>query len=388
MIPIDTDYLVHTLADLVRINSVNPALSPGGQGEAEICAYTAQAMQALGLQATIHDLSPGRANVVGLRKGSGRGRSLMWNAHLDTVGVEGMKDNPGPFSGEVRNERLYGRGSQDMKGSLAAMLAAVKALKEAGVELAGNLILTGVADEEWASLGTEDILRRYHADAAIVTEPTDLCLGLAHRGFIAFEVETFGKAAHGSRYDEGIDAIIHMGRFLSRLDQLEQTLRQRQPHPLAGPPSLHASTIQGGDAISIYPAHCRLEVEWRSVPGESLESATQELQAIIDQLSRLDSRFKASMRPTLSRAPFEVSEKEPIVQSVQAAMSEVLQAPPRMIGASFWTDAALFSEAGIPSVLVGPTGGGLHSAEEWVDVNSCVELARILALATINFCSG
>lgn len=386
MINIDSDYLIATLTDLVRINSVNPALSPEGRGEAEICAYAAQAMQALGMQTTIHELAPGRANIVGIRPGTGSGRSLMWNAHLDTVGVEGMLADPGPFSGAVRDGKIYGRGSQDMKGSLSAMLAAVKALNEVGTSLAGDLILTGVADEEWASLGTEDILRHYHADAAIVTEPTGLALGLSHRGFAIFEVETFGRAAHGSRYNEGIDAIIHMGRFLNQLDQLEQALRRRPPHPLAGPPSLHASTIKGGDAISIYPAHCHLELEWRTVPGESVEGATQELQAIIDQLSGQDALFRATVRPTLSRAPFEVDESEPIVQSVQAAVGDVLQARPRIIGASFWTDAALLSEAGIPSVVLGPIGGGLHSEQEWVDVQSCVELARILATAAIQYC--
>ncbi|MEW5868622.1 MAG: ArgE/DapE family deacylase [Chloroflexota bacterium] len=385
MIPIDNDFLTQTLVDLVRIDSSNPSLSIHGAGEAEIGAYVAGVLQALGLEVHLHELAPGRVNVVGILPGAGWGRSLMWNAHMDTVGVEGM---PAPFSGEVRNGRLYGRGSQDMKGSLAAMLAAAKALVDAGVELGGDLILTGVADEEFASLGTADILRRYRADAAIVTEPTDLALGLAHRGFIWYEIETFGRAAHGSRYNEGIDAILHMGRFLERLEKLEKELRLRPPHPLAGPPSLHASLIKGGSEWSIYPAHCTLQVERRTSPGETLAQVTQEFQSILDELARQDPAFRATLRQDLDRSPFEVSPQAPIVASLQNVMQRRFNRPPAVVGASFWTDAALLADAGIPSVLLGPIGGGLHSAEEWVELESVASLAQILADAALEFCNS
>lgn len=382
---IDEAYVTRTLVDLVRIDSSNPSLTPGAPGEAAVADAVATAMRALGLEVTLYTLAPQRVNVVGVRRGRGGGRSLLWNGHLDTVGVQGMAD---PYSAAVRDGRLYGRGSQDMKGSLAAMLAAVKALNDDATTLDGDLIVTGVADEEHASIGMIDLVRHVHADAAIVTEPTDMALVCGHRGFVWYRVEAHGRAAHGSRYAEGVDAIMHMGRFLAELDKLEQELRSRPPHPLAGPPSLHASTIHGGTELSIYPALCRLEVERRTVPGETVEQATQELQAICDRLHAADSAVQLTVTPFLDRAPFAVSEDAPIVQAVARQLTRRLGHAPAQVGATFWTDAALLAEAGIDTVLVGPAGQGLHSAEEWVELRSVVDLAAVLAETAVEFCGA
>ena len=380
----DRDYITQTLVDLVRINSINPGLSPDGAGEAEISDYVAEAIRALGMEVTTYEVEPGRVNVVGVLRGRGGGRSLLWNAHMDTVGVEGMTGDP--FGAEIREGKLYGRGAQDMKGSLAAMIGAVKALRDAGVALKGDLILAAVADEELASIGSDDLVRHVRADGAIVTEPTDLTLCRAHRGFIWFDVETFGRAAHGSRFQEGIDANLRMGRFLARLDRLEQELRQRPPHPLVGPPSLHAAKIQGGTEISTYAAHCLLQIERRTVPGESVESATAELQAILDQLAAEDPTFKASLRPTFWRNPFEVESDAPIVRALESAMTACTGKKPVHSGQTFWTDAAIMADAGMETALIGPVGGGLHSAEEWVDLQSVMDLAQILAETALRYC--
>jgi acetylornithine deacetylase len=383
---IDPDYLTKTLIDLVSINSINPSLVADGNGEAEIGAYAAQAMQALGLEVSLDEVAPGRVNAVGVRRGSVAGApSLLWNAHMDTVGINGMER---PFSPEIRQGRLYGRGSQDMKGSIAAMLAAVKALNEARITLGGNLIIALVADEEYGSLGMEDVVRRYHADAAIVTEPTDLELALAHRGFIGFEVETIGRAAHGSRYQEGIDAILHMGRFLHELAHLEQELRQREPHPLVGTPSLHTSIIRGGTEMSTYPAQCYLMIERRTNPGETVAQAEQEIQALLDRCAKDIPDFQGRLKTFMHRPPFEVSPQSPIAQVAAQVMQKHLQHPIHPRGASFWTDAAILAEAGVPSILLGPHGYGLHSAEEWVELDSCVKLAQILADIAIQFCAA
>jgi acetylornithine deacetylase len=291
-----------------------------------------------------------------------------------------------PFSGAIRDGKLYGRGSQDMKGSLAAMIAAVKALVDAEISLAGDVLVTAVADEEHLSEGTEDIVKHYTANAAIVTEPTDMAICLAHRGFIWYEVETFGRAAHGSRYDEGIDANMRMGRFLARLDKLEQALRQRPPHPLTGPPSLHASIIQGGSEMSIYADHCLLKVERRTIPGELQPQATQDLQDIIDKLAKEDPTFKARVTPSFERLPLEVGADAEIVRVTEAALASRLGEPPVHVGATFWTDAALLAAAGMDVILLGPLGSGLHSAEEWVDLSSVVDLAHILAETAVSFC--
>ena len=393
MFSIDSEYIQQTLVDLVRINSVNPSLSPDGKGEAEIGVYVANALNALGLEVTTYELAPNRVNVVGILRGtannhSANGRSLLLNAHMDTVGVTGMAD---PFGADIRNGRLYGRGSQDMKASLAAMLGVAKAFVDDGGQLAGDLWITAVADEEYASTGMEHLVKTIAAenvviDAAIVTEPTDLTLCRAHRGFIWYEVESIGRAAHGSRYAEGIDANMRMGRFLSRLDKLEQELRQRPPHPLAGPPSLHASILRGGTEVSVYAASSHLTLERRTIPGETQDQATAELQAIIDQLAAEDETFKATVKPTFRREPFEVSAKTPIVQTMANVMTGQLGSPPDHTGQTFWTDAALLAEVGIDTVLLGPIGYGLHSADEWVDVQSVMDLAAILAETAVRFC--
>jgi acetylornithine deacetylase len=384
---IDESYLTQALVELVQIDSSNPLLTPGAPGEAALGAHLAQQMSALGLEVATHELGPNRVNVVGILSGKGGGRSLMLNGHMDTVGVQGMA---APFAAAIRDGKLYGRGSQDMKASLAAMLAVVKALNDSGISLAGDLILTAVADEEYASIGTEEIVRHYHADAAIVTEPTNLALVRAHRGFAWYTVETTGRAAHGSRYQDGIDAIMHMGRFLAELDKLEQEIRTRPAHDseqeLAGPPSLHASTIQGGTELSVYPASCRLEIERRTAPGESIAAITAEFQAIIDHLAAADPTFKATVTPLLNRAAFSVSADAPIVSLLEQATLQRTGSLPPHVGAPFWTDAALLAGAGIDTVLMGPTGAGLHSAEEWVDLNSVVDLAAILTNTAIAFC--
>ena len=381
---IDRGYITETLSDLVQINSVNPSHSPAEKGEAEIGAYVADSLTDLGLSVTTFEVEPGRMNVVGVLKGTGDGRSLLLNAHMDTVGVDGMIVDP--FGAQIQDGRLYGRGAQDMKGGLAAMMGAAKALVEGDIGLGGDLLLTAVVDEEHASIGTDDLVKHVTADAAIVTEPTDLTLCRAHRGFIWYDVETFGRAAHGSRYEEGIDANMRMGRFLAQLDYLEQELRQRTPHPLLGPPSLHAGRIRGGTEINVYAAQCLLQIDRRTNPGESENQVTAEFQAIIDKLAVGDPTFKAALKPTLERVPFEVEPHVQIVQVLEEAITHHTGAKPLHSGVSFWTDAAILAAAGIEAAVIGPIGGGLHSEEEWVDLQSVVDLAYILAETAFNYC--
>lgn len=388
---IDEAYIIDQLQRLVRINSTNPSLSSQNAGEAEIAAVLAAECRRLGLEVKVHEVAPGRPNVTGILRGSGNGRSLLLNGHTDTVGVVGMAE---PFAAARRDGKIYGRGAQDMKGSLAAMLGAAKALLDADVRLDGDLLLTFVVDEEYLSIGTADLVKRLqtepdlHADAAIVTEPTALTVCRAHRGFIWFDVETFGRAAHGSRYNEGIDANMRMGRFLAELDLLEQQLRRRPPHPLAGPPSLHAAKIHGGREISVYADHCLLQMERRTIPGETVAQATAELQAILDRLAAADETFRGTVEATFHREPFAVTAEAPIVQTLAQAATHRLGYEPEHTGQTFWTDASLFAAAGIDTVLIGPRGHGLHSDEEWVEAQSVLDLAAILAETAVDYCKA
>lgn len=380
---IDRTHLVDLTMRLVQIDSTNPQCTPTGAGEAEMAAYVADTLQAMGLQVDVYETEPGRPSVVGTWPGSGGGRSLMLNAHMDTVGVEGME---APFSAEIRDGKLYGRGSQDMKGSLAACIAAVKALQGAGVQLAGDVVIAAVADEEFGSIGTTDVIRHHHVDGAIVTEPTDMKLALAHKGFVWIEVETEGRAAHGSRPDEGLDANRLMGRVLAKLDLLEQELRSRPSHPLTGAPSLHVGRIHGGTEWSVYAARCRAQVERRIVPGETADDAAAEIQSILDTLAAEDPAFRARQEVVFSRKPFEVDSEVGIVRATQEAATTVLGAAPPIAGQTFWTDAALLAEAGVETVVLGPIGAGLHTSEEWVDLDSLVDLAQVLAETARRYC--
>lgn len=381
---IDRACLEQTLSSLVRINSVNPKFSDGSSDESAIAAYLGGVLRALGMEVTLHDAAPGRTSVVGRLRGTGGGHSLMLYGHIDTVGIEGMKS---PLSGRIRNGRMHGRGTYDMKGGVAACVAAVKAIVDAGGRLAGDVVFVGAADEEVASIGMSEVLRHVRTDAAIVTESTELQLCLSHKGFCWMEVEVEGRAAHGSRFEEGIDANMAMGRFLGRLDNLERELRKRPPHALVGPPSLHAAVILGGTGTSTYAAHCRLEIERRTIPGETEAGALAEIQAILDALAADDPNFRARVRPLLSRGSFEAQRGAAIVERVYSAATTVLGAPPKIIGEPYWMDAALMADAGIETVVIGPTGAGAHAAREWVDLASVESVAAILARTAASYCA-
>jgi acetylornithine deacetylase len=379
---IDRDFLFETLAALIRIDSINPTLAPGGGGERAIADCTAALCAQLGLGVRKLEPEPGRISVLGTLKGSGGGKSLMLNAHYDTVGVEGMEN---PFSAEVRDGNMFGRGSYDMKGSLAAQIGAAKALIDSGAKLRGDVVIAAVADEEYGSLGTMDLIRHVKTDGAIVTEPTGVQICLAHKGYLWIEVETEGRAAHGSRFEQGIDANMRMGRFLAELDKLEQDLRVRPPHPLVGPPSLHAAMLRGGDGLSTYSASSKLQIERRTIPGETQAQVAGELQNIVDKLA-VDPTFRATVRPYFVRDPFEVAREAPVVQSLHRAASKILGRAPNYMGDTPWMDAALLHAAGIETVVMGPAGGGAHAAVEWVELESVAQMAGILAEAAVDYC--
>ena len=359
-------------AELVAIESINPQIVAGGSGEAAVARFVAEWCERAGLDTTLSELAPGRANVVAVARGTGGGRSLMLNAHMDTVGVAGMTT---PFEPRLADGRLYGRGSYDMKGSLAACMLATAEAKRHG--LRGDVILTAVADEELASMGTEAVAASIRADAAIVTEPTELQLAVAHRGFVHLEVEVRGRAAHGSRPHLGIDAITKMGRVLVGIEELDRRLRANPTHPYVGSGSVHASLIEGGQEFSSYPARCLLQAERRTIPGETAALAEQELGEIVASAGEGDPDFSATFRAPISREPFEVAEDAAIVLAVRRQAAAVLGAEPELVGVSFWADSALLAAAGIPTVLFGPLGEGAHAEVEWVDVASlerCVEI--------------
>ena len=368
--------------ELVKIDSRNPALAPDSRGERAVALTLAATLEAWGFAVDVHDAAPGRPNVVA-RAGRGAGRSLMLNGHLDVVGVDGMAH--APFAADVRDGRLYGRGSADMKGGLSAMSVAAARATRRG--LAGEVIIAAVADEEHTSAGTRELLRRgIRADAAIVGEPTGLAIMPAHKGFAWVEIEVRGRAAHGSRYDVGVDAILDSAVVLDELDRLERETLPARRHALLGRPSLHVSTIEGGTGWSTYPDRCLIRVERRTLPGERAEEPLSEVSAAIARAKERRVTLAADARLVLSQAPSDVSAGAPIV----GALSEALRARGESVtiaGMSAWTDAALLNEAGIPAICFGPGDIGVaHAAEEWIDVAEIERATDVLEELIIRWC--
>lgn len=368
--------------NLVRINSVNPKLVPGAPGEQEMARFVHGFLEDHGIEAEMVEVEPARPNVVGRLPGGDDGPSLLLCCHMDTVSAEGMEN---PFDARVEDGRLYGRGAHDIKGGLAAMLAAASKLAE-GSPGGGEIIVAAVVDEEYLSSGTEALVETVQADAAIVFEPSDLKVLVAHKGFAWFRIETQGKAAHGSRPEEGIDAIAHMGRVLGGLEVLDRKLRAISPHPRLGTPSVHASLIEGGRELSSYPDRCRLDVERRTLPGESEADAETELDALFERLQQKDPHFKAKCELTFARPPYEISTSHALPQAVARAIERAIQRDVEFGGLTAWTDSAILAEAAIPSVVFGPGGAGLHGLVEYTEIQDIYDCRDVLVELAQEYC--
>jgi acetylornithine deacetylase len=361
---------------LVRVDSRNPSLVSGGPGELACVQLLQGVLHAWGFWTEIQDAAVGRLNLLA-RIGTPRGgRSLMFNGHLDVVGTEGMIHPP--FAADERDGRMYGRGSADMKGGIAAMCAA--AWRAAKVGTRGEILVAAVCDEEFDSIGTRAMLARgIRADGAIVTEPTRLAIMPAHRGFVWIEVEVVGRAAHGSRFDIGIDAIRHAGLLLAELDRIDADILPKLTHPLLGRGSLHASLIEGGTGLSTYPDRCVLKLERRTIPGERPDDALAEVERACALVHARRSTFEANVRLLGAQGPSDVPVDAPIVRELAHA-AEGFGETVRIEGMSAWTDAALLNEAGIPAICYGPGDISLaHSAEEFVPMSEIDRATDVLA---------
>jgi acetylornithine deacetylase len=362
-------------AELVAIDSRNPDLVPGAPGERAVADRLGEILAGWGFAVSVHEVAPGRPNLIA-RVGPPGVSPLVLNGHLDVVGVEGMTH--APFDPVRRDGRLFGRGANDMKGGVAAMCVAAARASALGA-LSCEVIITAVCDEEFRSLGTSALLAEgLVATAAIVTEPTRLAVAPAHKGFEWFDVQVHGRAAHGSRPDVGVDAIAHAGLLLARLVQLGDTTLRERVHPLLGHPSVHASTIRGGTGWSTYPDHCHLQLERRTIPGETSAMVEAELRAACDAIGAAHPSFRADITRHTSQPANDVSADAPIVRALTDALQH-RALPPSVDGLSCWTDAALFTAAGIPAVCFGPGDiARAHAAEEWIDESELHAAADVI----------
>lgn len=369
---------------LVQIGSAVPGTGAArGPGETEIARYIASWLAHRGIETHWVEPTRGRPSVVGVVRGTGGGRSIMLNGHIDTVTTASYEGDP--LSGAIRDGRLYGRGAADMKSGIAAMMVALAEAKKH--PLKGDVVFTGVADEEDLSIGTDQVLQAgWRADAAVVCEPTNEDLVVAHKGFVWLEVTIHGKAAHGSRPDLGVDAIRNAGHFLVELDRYAERLESGPAHPLMGRPSVHASLVKGGEEPASYPARCSITVERRTVAGETEGQVCAEIEGLLQLAARRARAFEYELRATFSREPFEIPRDHPLVSLVAGQLERASGKELTVRAETFWTDCALIDGAGIPVVMYGPCGEGLHAKEEWADVESIGAVASSLIAVTREFC--
>lgn len=374
------------LGALVATDSRNPDLVPGAPGEAAVAKVLADVMRAWGFQVEMQEALPGRPNVIA-RAGNKRPgqKTLLFNGHIDVVAVDGMTHSP--FAAEVRDGKLYGRGASDMKAGVAAMCAAAQRAVSHG--LTGELIVTAVVDEEFKSAGTRAILDSgIRADAAIVTEPTRLAIMPAHRGFTWVTVTCHGRAAHGSRYDLGVDAILHTAHVMTALDEFQKRELTLRTHPLLGHASLHAGTIAGGLGWSTYPEVCRLEIERRTLPGETGEQVVREITAVCENVRQRVPQLHVTVDHVFSQLPSDVPVDAPICNALADALRQRGESV-EVAGMSAWTDAALLNAAGIPAICFGPGDMTLaHANTEWAELAEVERACEVLAQLALSWCGS
>lgn len=375
--PLSRTAVLAILQELIRTPSVNPVLAPGeGCGEEAVAKVAQQWLAANGVKGWMEEAAPGRPNAIG-EVGTRNGPTVVFCAHLDTVGTNGMTIPP--FEPRLDGSRVYGRGSYDMKGSAAAVLCAAATL--ARDNFPGRLLVSLVADEEYASIGAQDFVKRHKADACVLTEPSEGRLIVSHKGFVWAEIVTKGRAAHGSRWDLGVSAIAKMAKIVAALEHFDQQELRKRSHHLIGPASQHCSLIRGGSGLSTYAEECTLNIERRTLPGETPEQVMGELENVIRSTGE-----QAQLRRLLDRPALSCDPNSKIAASLSQAAASVTGKMPEIAGVSYWMDAALFAAAGIPTVNYGPSGAGAHEAVEWVDLDSVVSCAKVLVKTALNFC--
>jgi acetylornithine deacetylase len=377
--PLSREAVLEVLQMLVRTPSVNPTLAPAepNTGEAAIAGAIRDWCSERGIECWLEEAAPGRPNAVA-RIGAGRGPSLVFCAHIDTVSTEGMTIPP--FEPRVEGNRVYGRGSYDMKGGAASILAAVAELTKENIP--GTILVALVADEEYASIGAQHFVANHKADACVVTEPSEGRLILGHKGFVWASITTEGRAAHGSRWDLGVSAIAKMGRIVAALDEYDRTQLRARKHNLLGPASQHPATIRGGAGLSTYAPSCTLEIERRTLPGETPQLVIAEIREVIASAGE-----SAEVKLMLDRPPLICPRAAKIAECVRDAATKICGKEPEESGVAYWMDAALFAAAGMDTVNYGAAGAGAHEAVECVDVDSVASCAAVLAETARKFCA-
>jgi acetylornithine deacetylase/succinyl-diaminopimelate desuccinylase family protein len=381
---LNPESLFATLADLIAINSVNPQY-PGGPGEGRLAEYIGDYFRKNSIPFEYQTVFEGRPNVIAKLDGKRNGRTLVLEAHMDTASELSM--SRAPFQPVREGNLLYGRGSCDTKGGLAAMLHAVKALRDAEVQLSTSAVLVAAVDEEHSFRGVVKFLEKgIKADGAIVAEPTDLDAVVASKGVLRWRLRTRGRAAHSSKPHLGINAVTKMARIIVAIEEKFPAVFQSRQHPLLGLPTLNVGVIQGGLQVNQVPDSCTIELDRRLLPGETKESVWNEFETLLSQLQACDPELEVEMdEPMLEDCVLETDPSERIVQVISRVLREVT-GHNHLVGVPYGSDASKLARAGIPSVILGPGNiNQAHAAVEYVDLDQVALAAEVYARSILEF---
>lgn len=371
----DRDRVADLLKKYVETPSVNPAID-NGAGESAVARLLESDLRTLGIDPVRQRVSEGRENILGLVQSPHDSRTLMLEAHMDTVGP--TKTDPRCLADD--EGIIHGRGACDAKGSLVAMLEAIRILRDDPGPYP-NILMAGVVDEEFAGLGAQKLMSDCSSiDWALVGEPTDLNSATAHKGALRFEITCQGVAAHSSQPNEGANAIYGMSRLISLIEGEYAGSLERRPHPLVGPPTVNVSTIRGGRENNVVPDECTIVVDRRTVPDEEATDVILEFEALLAAIYSDNITFRLGT-PFLAMAPVATDVNHPLVVSLSAARASILgTVKPAAMGMPFGTDASYYSAAGIPSVIFGPGSiGDAHTDFEKVSIEDVALAAEIIA---------
>jgi acetylornithine deacetylase len=380
------DEVVTLVSELVRIDSSNSWLTPGAPGEAEVVEYIARWLKPYRLDLHLEEVSPGHSNIIAILRGTSGGRSLCLNSHLDTVGYAGWRNRA--LLPLVEGDRIIGLGSADDKGHCAAGMLALKSLAESGQKLRGDVWLALTADEEGTSSGTFHFVEHHKPDAVMVLEAQGLgSATVTHQGFGWLDIVVEGKAAHGSVPEIGIDAVAHMAEVIVRLHRLDTGTFAKTAHPLNGKTVFHTGTIRGGTDYASYPAECILGIEIGTQPGETIDERVHDIEAIFEEVKSIYPNFRGHVDVKLSREPFEAAGHEALWDILSSEEEKVIGRPIVAVGENSWGDSGIFQAAGIPTLMLGASGGNLHAPEEWVSIEELLQLSRIVEGTARGFCA-
>jgi acetylornithine deacetylase len=376
---IDRAELLNLLAELISINSVNSAFGPEGAGEGKIGLFVADYLRKNKIPVERQEVLPGRFNVIGKWKGKASDRCLVFDAHLDTVSVQGMEIEP--FKPEIRHNRMYGRGACDVKSGLAAMLVALKTVSRMDNPPPCSLWLLASIDEEHSFQGIRHFASQAPpAVAAVIAEPTLLDIIVSHKGILRWGIRTLGRQAHSSKPRLGVNAIVKMARLIRAFEEELNPLYYARTHPLLGPATFNVGLISGGIQVNLVPDRCEIQVDRRTLPGENSEQILAEFEAVMKKLVAEDPQFQAEMDPpALEDAALETSADSPIACCARQVCQEVL-GHCELVGVPYATNASKLSQVGIPSIVLGPGNiDQAHTSVEYVELDQVGKAAEIYA---------